>query len=422
MEQGKNRIYFCIDMKCFFASVECAERNLNPFETNLVVADESRGGGSICLAISPKMKALGVKNRCRIYEIPKNIQYIIAKPRMSKYIQYAADIYEIYLKYVSPDDIHVYSIDECFIDATDYIKLSKKTPEDFARMLMDEIALVTHIPSTAGIGTNLYLAKIALDITAKKVPDHLGVLTEQTFRKTLWNHTPITDFWGINKGTERRLAKMHIHDMQGITLMPEQRLYKEFGVNAELLIDHAWGRETCTMQDIKNYKSKTRSVSNSQILFKDYNYEQAKLVLKEMILGVCQTLIKSKKIASGVFVGINYSKEIIPPTGASQKMHRATNVYSQIMEYAQRIYSQTTSITAPIRKISVGCFGLADECCEGYDLFTDINAVEKEKRLERTVIDIKEKFGKNALLRGMDLEDSATAQLRNKLIGGHNGE
>lgn len=372
------RIYACIDMKCFFASVECAERGLNPFETDLAVADESRGNGSICLAITPKMKASGVKNRCRIFEIPKNIKYITAKPRMSKYIRYAADIYEIYLQYISPEDIHVYSIDECFIDITDYVKISKKTPKEFVKMLMDEIALKTHIPSAAGIGTNLFLAKIALDITAKHTPDRLGFLDEEIYKKTLWEHTPITDFWGINKGTEKRLGKMYIKSMRDITLVPERLLYKEFGVNAELLIDHAWGRESCTMKDIKAYKSKSRSISNSQILFSDYDCESAKLVLNEMALGLCQTLIKNEQIAGGVFVEIRYSKEIREPTGASKKMHRATNVYSQIKEYVNNIFESTTDKTMPIRKISIGYYNLSNECCEGYDVYGH-NFVGKRK-------------------------------------------
>ena len=422
MQEKSNRIYFCIDMKSFFASVECADRNLNPFETNLVVADGSRGDGAICLAVSPKMKALGVANRCRLFQIPKNIDYIIAKPRMKKYIEYAADIYEIYLQYLSPEDIHVYSIDECFIDATDYLHVNKVDAKDFARALMDEIALKTGIPSTAGIGTNLYLAKIALDITAKKVPDHIGYLDEETFQKTLWHHTPITDFWGISKGTQKRLAKMYITDMYGITLCSEKKLYREFGVNAELLIDHAYGRETCNMRDIKNYKTKSKSLSNSQILFSDYDYDSAKLVMEEMVLGLSQSLLKERLIAGGVFVGVGYSKDALPSTGGGIKMPRATNVYSYIKEYADKLFEKFTDRQTPIRKISIGFYNLADESAEGFDLFTDVERETKEKELERTVISIKEKFGKNAVLRGMDLQDKATAKERNKLVGGHNGE
>ena len=422
MAKVENRIYFCIDMKSFFASVECVERGLSPFDANLVVADQSRGDGAICLAVSPKMKALGVSNRCRIFQIPKNIDYIIAKPRMKKYIEYAADIYEIYLKYLSPEDIHVYSIDESFIDATDYLNVNKISAKDFAKKLMDEIAVKTGIPATAGIGTNLYLAKIALDITAKKVPDHIGYLDEQTFCKTLWNHTPITDFWGISKGTQRRLQKMYITDMQGITLCSEKKLYKEFGINAELLIDHAYGRESCTMADIKKYKSKSKSLNNSQILFTDYQYLPAKLVFEEMLLGLCQQLIKERLIAGGISVGVGYSKDVILPTGGSAKMPRATNVFSYIKEQGDKLFEKFTDKNAPIRKISISLYNLADESAEGFDLFTDVEKETREKELERTVISIKEKFGKNAILRGMDLQENATAIQRNKLVGGHNGE
>lgn len=324
----KQRAYFCIDMKSFFASVECAERSLNPFETNLVVADETRGTGAICLAISPKMKALGVKNRCRIFEIPKNIKYITAKPRMKKYIEYCADIYDIYLQYISPDDIHVYSIDESFIDATDYLKIYNLSPKEFATKLVNEIALKTHIPATVGIGANLYLAKIALDITAKKVPDYMGMLDEESFRKTLWNHTPITDFWQIASGTARRLLKHGIYDMEGIAKADEKLLYKLFGINAELLIDHAWGRESCTMKDIKAYKSKSKSVSNYQILFEDYSYEKAEIVLKEMILNGSQELKRRKLVTNNVGIYIGYSKDLYPPTGGSLKTSCITSCNS----------------------------------------------------------------------------------------------
>ena len=259
----KRRTYLCIDMKSFFASVECAERGLSPFETNLVVADESRGKGAITLAITPKMKALGVRNRCRLFEIPKNIDYIIALPHMNLYIKYCADIFDIYLDCFSPDDIHQYSIDEAFIDVTDYLSIYKLEPKQLAKKIINEIAERTHIPATCGIGTNLYLAKIALDITAKHCKDHIGMLDEQTFKETLWEHRPITDFWNIANGIATRLARYGIHDMKGVATAPEDLLYRNFGKNAKLLIDHANGKESCTIADIKNYKGKSKSISNS---------------------------------------------------------------------------------------------------------------------------------------------------------------
>ena len=255
----KTRTYFCIDMKSFFASVECAERQLNPLTTKLVVADPSRGKGAICLAVSPKLKQMGVKNRCRLFEIPDNIDYIIAKPQMKKYIAYCADIYDIYLDYVSPDDIHVYSIDESFIDATDYLALYNMTAKQFAVKLTDEIARRVHIPATVGIGSNLYLAKIALDITAKHAEDHIGILDEQIYRNTLWHHCPITDFWNVAKGTAARLANYGVFDMHGITQMPEQLLHKLFGKNYRILLDTLGARKVAPLPTSRRTKpSRTR--------------------------------------------------------------------------------------------------------------------------------------------------------------------
>ena len=419
---AKERTYFCIDMKSFFASVECAERGLNPFTTNLVVADEERGTGALCLAVSPKMKSLGVKNRCRMFEIPKGIEYIIAKPRMKKYIEYAADIYELYLRHIDKDDIHVYSIDESFIDVTDYLKMYHLTAKQFASRLMDEIAETKGIPATAGIGTNLYLAKIALDITAKKVPDHIGYLDEETYRRTLWKHRPITDFWHVAKGTAARLAKMGVYDMEGVTRVPEEIMYKVFGINAELLIDHAWGRESCTLADIKSYKSESKSISNSQILFEDYTFEKAQLVMDEMVLSGCHRLMREHLITNKVGIYVGYSKDIVASTGGTVRMHETTNLYSIIKPYVRKLFQQTTDQTAPIRRIGIDFTNLVDDCSEGYDLFTDMEAVAREKRSEGAVLHLQDRYGKNAVLRASDLLDGATAIQRNKLIGGHNSE
>lgn len=417
----RQKTYLCIDMKSFYASVECAERGLNPFTTNLVVADETRGQGSICLAISPKMKSLGVKNRCRVYEIPKNIKYITAMPRMKKYIEYCADIYEIYLQYIAPEDIHTYSIDESFIDVTDYLPMYKKTAKEFATMLVDEIARKKGIPATVGIGTNLYLAKIALDITAKKVPDHMGYLDEKTFIRTLWGHRPLTDFWNIGKGIAAHLERMGIFDMRGIANQPEERLYKEFGINAELLIDHAWGRESCTIAEIKAYKSKSHSISNSQILFSDYTYDKALLVLQEMVVAGCQEMMRRKVVTNHISFLIGYSKDVIKPTGKRIKMTVTTACSSIIQEYVTEAYKLTTDKKTPIRRISISFNNVVDECCEGYDLFTDYDAIMKERHIEHTILGIQDKYGKNAMLRATNLEEGATQRVRNTLVGGHNG-
>ena len=275
------RTYLCIDLKTFYASVECVERHLDPFNTNLVVADPSRGKGAICLAISPKMKMLGIKNRCRIYEIPPTVKYIVALPRMKKYIEYSANIYAIYLKYFAKEDIHVYSIDEAFMDATNYLKMYNMTAVELAQTIIKDIFNTYGITATAGIGTNMYLTKIALDITAKHSSTNIGYLDEEKYKNELWHHKPLTDFWQIGNGIERRLNKMRIFDMYDIAHAEQKKLYKEFGVNAEYLIDHSWGKESCTIADIKAYKPKTNSISNSQILFEDYSFEKARLVLKE---------------------------------------------------------------------------------------------------------------------------------------------
>lgn len=417
----EDKIYFCIDMKCFFASVECAERGLNPFETNLVVADESRGQVAICLAISPAMKAKGIKNRCRLYEIPKNVNYIIAKPRMKKYIEYTADIYAIYLKYISKDDIHVYSIDESFIDATQYLKLYNLTPKRFAVKLINEIAEKKRIPATCGIGTNMYLAKIALDITAKKTPDHIAFLNEEAYKETLWEHTPLKDFWQISTGTVKRLAKYGVYTMKGITILDEKLLYKEFGINAELLIDHAYGRESCTMQDIKAYKGKSKSISSSQILFEDYEFKKARLVFEEMIQNTCYDMMSKNLIAKSGSFYIGYSKDIISSDGESVKLPDATNLFSLILPEMLKKFDKYAFKGALIRKLGVS-FNVVDKSCEGYDLFVDYDKIEKEKKSELAVLEIKRKYGKNSVLKGIDFQDGATMQIRNKLIGGHNGE
>lgn len=421
MENKKQRYYLCIDMKSFFASVECALLGVNPFETNLVVADESRGNGAICLAISPKMKSLGVRNRCRLFEIPKGLDYIIAKPRMKKYIEFAGDIYSLYLDYFSKDDIHVYSIDESFLDVTDYLKMYGKTPYELAKFLINQIAFRTHIPATAGIGTNLFLAKIALDITAKKSSEHIGYLTEEKFKKELWTHKPITDFWQIASGTANRLFHMGIMDMKGVANCQEKLLYKTFGINAELLIDHANGRECCTIADIKSYKSKSKSISFSQILFEDYSYDKARIVVKEMTLNGCEEMMRRHVSCNRISLYVGYSKDIHEATGGSVKLSVTTNLYSHIIGDMLDLFDKTTDKSSLIRRMGVTFCSLCDSSCEGYDLFSNFELIEKEKKSEQAVLNIKDKFGKNSIVRAMDLDDGATQIERNKLIGGHNG-
>lgn len=418
----KQRVYFVIDMKSFFASVECAERGLDAMTTDLVVADEERTDKTICLAVSPSLKAKGIKNRCRLYEIPKNMDFIIAKPRMKKYIEYASEIYAIYLKYIDKSDIHVYSIDECIIDVTDYLKLYKMKAKDFAKKLMTEILDNLGIPSTTGIGSNMYLAKIALDITAKHRKDRIGWLTEEKFIQTLWRHRPITDFWGISVGTRDRLSKFGIHDMAGIARASEDVLYDEFGVYAELLIDHAWGRETCLMCDIKNYKSKSKSISNSQILPCNYSYSDGKIVLKEMIQEGCYRLSNEHYSTNLLHIYLSFCDEFKVGAKGTMRMSETTNLYSIIGKYADDLYDKIyKDRNKMVRKIGYDFGDLVSENAEQYDFFTDIEKVKKEKKLVFSVLGIKEKFGKNAVLKGLDLKENATQKERNQMVGGHNG-
>ena len=416
------KAYLCIDLKTFFASVECVERKLDPFAVNLVVADPSRGKGALCLAVSPKMKEQGVHNRCRIFEIPDNISYITAMPRMNLYMQYSADIYGIYLKYISREDIHVYSIDEAFLDVSEYLQMYSVSAKELARMILQDIYTTTGITATVGIGTNLYLAKIALDITAQHAKDNMGILDEQLYRETLWHHKPVSDFWQVGRGISKRLEKYSVADMYDIAHMDERILYREFGVNAEYLIDHAWGREPTTIKEIKAYKSKSNSLSNSQILFEDYNYEEALLVLKEMVELNVQNLVESHRVTDHIGLYIGYSARNVKATGGSRKLSNVTNSYAYLRNAFIELYRETVNRQELVHMLSISFGNVVDEMYETYDLFTDFNALEKEKKLQLTLLNIKHKFGKNAVIKGMNLLNKATAISRNKLVGGHNAE
>ena len=417
-----NKYYLCIDLKTFYASCECVMRGLDPFKTNLVVADPSRGNGAITLAVSPKMKALGVKNRCRVFEIPKDIDYIVAIPQMKKYMEFSAKIYSIYLRYISKEDIYPYSIDEMFLDITTYLKLYNTTPLKLAQFLMDKIYNELGLPSACGIGTNLFLAKIALDITAKHSKNNIGFLDEEKFKRELWDHQPLTDFWQIAGGITKRLNQMGIYTMRQLSSYNEDALYKEFGINAEILIDHSKGIEPVTMKDIKNYKNKSHSISQSQILFSDYEFEKAKIAMVEMVEILSLQMVEKRLVTSNIGLQIRYSKDSHKPTGGSIKMTICTNVFSKLLPYFLQIYETTTSKVDKIRGIGISFNNVVSETMEYYDLFTDSEEVEKERELERTINDIKKKFGKNSILKGMNLLEGATTIKRNDLIGGHNAE
>lgn len=327
-----NKIYLCIDLKSFYASVECVERGLDPFKINLVVADPTRGGGAITLAATPAIKKLGVPSRGRIYEIPKNIEYITAPPRMTLYMQYSATIYSIFLKFISSEDIHVYSIDESFLDITSYMSLYNTTPKQLAKMILDEIYDQTGITATVGIGTNLFLAKVALDITAKHAKDCMGYLDEDLFKQLIWHHQPITDIWMIGPGTANRLAMLGIKDLYGVAHYNEKILFKLFGINAEYLIDHAWGREPTEISDIKAYRPSSNSISNSQILFEDYNYKDAYLIMKEMVESNVLQLTEKHLVTNHISLYVGYSKNCIKPSRGSRKITNTTNSYRILLE------------------------------------------------------------------------------------------
>ena len=417
-----DRVYLCIDLKTFFASCECVLRGLDPYKTNLVVADPSRGGGAICLAISPKMKAMGIKNRCRLFEIPKEVEYITAMPQMKRYMEFSAKIYSIYLRYISKDDIYPYSIDEMFLDITTYLKLYKTTPEKMAKALMDKIYTELGLPSACGIGTNLFLAKVALDITAKHSKDNIGYLDEEKFKSELWNHTPLSDFWQIARGIEKRLNNLGLYTLKDVSMADEDILYKEFGINAEILIDHTNGIEPVTIKDIKGYKNKSHSLSQSQILFEDYEFDKARLALTEMVEVMSLQLVEKKLVTNSISLGVGYSKDSHKPTGGMVKMTICTNVYSKILPYFLELFDKTTSKVDKIRRLSVSFNGVVNEAYEYVDLFTNFEEIEKERELEKTINSLKKKFGKNSVIKAMNLSEGATTLKRNKLIGGHNAE
>lgn len=420
----KQRAYLCIDLKSFYASVECVERGVDPMTTNLVVADPERSRGTICLAVSPSLKALGVKNRCRLFQIPPNLDYIIAEPRMQKYIDYSARIYGIYLRYIAPEDIHVYSIDEAFLDVTPYLKLYKMTPKELAIKLMGDVLRDVGVRATCGIGTNLYLAKIALDITAKHSPDFIGILDEETYRKTLWNHRPITDFWRIGPGTARRLAKFGIHTMGQIAAIDEEFFYQRFGVDAELLIDHAWGREPTTMADIKNYKPKTNCLTSGQVLMRDYNFEEGRLIIQEMMDLMSLDLVEKHLVTSSVSIYVGYSHTVdAKPAKGTTPIRIETNSDSILIPAVVELYERIVNPRLPIRRVMLTCNNVVTDtgCCQLnlFDQTVTLEALERDRKRQEAVLDIKRRFGKNAMLRGMDLQEAATTRERNQQIGGH---
>ena len=497
MKDKKERIYIAIDLKSFYASVECVEKGFDPLNTNLVVADSSRTSKTICLAVSPALKSYGVGGRPRLFEVEQTVKklneerrkkiwnrnfsgksclkdkldndyslaldYVVAVPRMALYIEYSTRIYDIYLKYVSKDDIHIYSIDEVFIDATDYLNTYKLTPRDFALKMIEDIMITTGVTATAGIGPNLYLAKVAMDIVAKHLPaDKDGVriaqVDERSYRELLWSHEPLTDFWRVGPAYMRRLAKYGIRTMGDVarfSLKSEGVLYDEFGINAELLIDHAWGYEPCTMKDIKKYKPVSNSLGSGQVLMEPYTYEKAKVVLKEMIDNLCLDLVEKGLVTDnvGLYIGYDnsndlrgfkgeikkdwYGRNVAKPGGGSMSLRNFTSSVSTIKEALLYIYEETVNRNLKIRRINISFGKVVPKSridnsvkVEQFNLFADPEAIirydekekeeeKKEEDLAKAIISIKNRFGRNSILKGTNLEEGATGRERNNQIGGH---
>lgn len=498
------KTYLCIDLKSFFASVECVERGLDPLITNLVVADEARTEKTICLAVTPSLKALGIQGRARLFEVIQKVRfvneqrrkespnkrlegkscdaielrenpsleisYIVAPPQMAKYIEYSTKIYNIYLKYIAPEDIHVYSIDEVFMDITSYLKVSGTTSHEFAMTVIRDVLKTTGITATAGIGTNMYLAKIAMDIMAKKMPaDKDGVRIAQldgmSYRRELWEHRPLTDFWRVGGGYARKLEANRLYTMGDIARCSldkygEDKLYKLFGVNAELLIDHAWGWEPCTFDDIKEYKPENKSISEGQVLHCPYDFEKTRLIVREMVELLSLKLVEKGYATNQITLTVGYDIENLtdPEISNYYKGEITTDFYGRrvpkhahgtanigrhtastmlMANSVMKLFDKIVDKKLLVRRINIAANHIIDEKdiddkpkFEQLDIFTDYDALwrkrekdkimlEKEKALQKTTLKIKSKFGKNAILKGFNLKEGATSIERNRQIGGH---
>lgn len=505
---SEQKTYIAIDLKSFYASVECRERGLDPLSTNLVVADKSRTEKTICLAVSPSLKAYGIPGRARLFEVvqkvkdvnakrrlnapgrtftgsscfeaelandpSKELDYIVAPPRMAFYMDYSTRVYKVYLKYFAPEDIVIYSIDEVFIDASSYLKTYGKSAHDLAMTVIQDVLKSTGITATAGIGTNLYLCKIAMDIVAKHIPpDKDGVriasLDEMTYRRELWSHRPLTDFWRVGKGYAKKLEENGLYTMGDIARCSvgkaderynEELLYRLFGVNAELLIDHAWGWEPCTIEYIKKYKPATKSLNSGQVLQEPYDYEKARLVVKEMTDALVLDIVDKGLVTDQIVLTVgydienlkdparkskytgpvstdNYGRKIPKSAHGTENLGRKSSSTALIMAAMLKLYERVVDKNLLVRRITISVNHLTDESCtddsnqfEQLNLFDDYEEIEKQKELEQAALDkerkmqkamlsIKSKYGKNAILKGMNLQEGATAQSRNKQIGGH---
>ncbi len=477
----KQRYFLAIDGKSFYASCECADRHLDPLTTNLVVADESKTEKTICLAVSPSLKALGIGGRCRLFEVIQAVRaanevrrknapaqrltgisydaatlaanpslaigYITAPPRMARYMEIAAKIYATYLKYIAPEDIFPYSIDESFLDITDYLATYGMSAHELAMTMVKDVLYETGITATCGIGSNLYLAKIAMDIVAKKAPaDKDGVriaaLDEASYRALLWDHKPLTDFWRIGRGTAAKLERNHIHTMGDLarrSTWDEEWFYRTFGVDAEILIDHAWGVEPVQMHHVRDFKPSTTSISEGQVLPAPYTHEMARIILREMAETVVFQLCEKNLLTTSLTLDIGYDREncdkglytgetkldpygrqLPKPAHGSTRLEYPTNLSSNIAEALLRLYGKIANPALTIRRINITAGHLTQNTglIQG-SLFTDIQAQEQEQNLQLAMLNIKKRFGKNAILKGTSYQPGATGRERNQSIGGH---
>ena len=482
MEQSK--IYVAIDLKSFYASVECVERGLDPLTTNLVVADESRTEKTICLAVSPSLKLYKIPGRARLFEVIQRVKeinagrkeeekltFMIAQPRMALYMEYSTRIYHIYLRYVAPEDIHVYSIDEVFLDVTQYLKVYQMSAVELTKKIIQTIYKETKITATAGIGTNMYLCKVALDIVAKYVkPDAEGVriaeLDEMTYRKLLWTHRPLTDFWRIGRGYAKKLEEVGLFTMGDIArcsigkeneFYNEELLYKLFGVNAELLIDHAWGYESCTIADIKAYKSETTSIGSGQVLRCPYEFEKGRLIVAEMTDLLALDLAKKGLVTDQLVLTVGYDiknltdqkiiekyqgeivvdyygRKIPKHAHGTENLKEWTASSKILIDKILLLYDRIVNPDLLIRRVNIAANhvitekeGVNKQSYKQLTLFQDFSEeskeneqkLEKEKRIQRAMLDVKSKYGKNAILKGMNMQEGAMTIERNKQIGGH---
>lgn len=458
-----SRTYAAIDLKSFFASVECILRGLDPLKAKLVVADESRTEKTICLAVTPALKAYGIPGRARLFEVNQKvrevqrktgekIEFTIAKPQMAKYVEYSTRVYNVYLKYVSAEDIHAYSIDECFLDLTRYLKLYKKSARELVKTIIQDVFTTTGITATGGIGTNLYLCKIAMDVMAKHVEaDADGVriaeLDEMGYRRQLWSHRPLTSFWQVGRGIAERLENCRLNGGRGIYTMGDiarvsvknpEALYKLFGVNAELLIDHAWGYEPCSIADIKKAKPRSQSTGEGQVLQDPYPFDRARLVVREMVDTVSMTLIAHDLVTNAMVLTVGYDRENVDkglyhgetvvdvygrtlpkPAHGTANIGYYTSSQTVMAGAVMKLFDRIVNPKLTVRRLNLVAADIVDASHEQYDLFTDVQKQEREKKRLKAELLIKKRFGKNAIVKGMDLQEGATTIERNGQIGGH---